>query len=60
MPLIVIYDDPCCGKTTVANKLNKYFEKQKNMVVNLINEESLKVNKNTLNKKIIGVIYIQK
>ena len=46
MPLIVICGNPCCGKTTVANKLKEYFEKQKNLVVNLINEESLNVDKN--------------
>ena len=46
MPLIVLCGNPCCGKTTVATKLKQYFETQKNMVVNLINEESLGVNKN--------------
>jgi len=46
MPLIVMCGNPCCGKTTVATKLKQYFETEKNMVVNLINEESLGVNKN--------------
>lgn len=54
MPLIVLCGNPCCGKTTIANKLKEYFEKQKNMVVNLINEETLKVNKNECYKDSIN------
>ena len=46
MPLIVMWGNPCCEKTTVATKLKQYFETERNMVVNLINEESLGVNKN--------------
>ena len=38
--------NPCCGKTTVATKLKEYFEKEKNIVVKLINEETLNINKN--------------
>ena len=45
MPLIVMWGNPCCGKTIVATKLKQYFETEKNMVVNLINEESLCVTK---------------
>ena len=50
MPLIVMCGNPCCGKTTVATKLKQFFENEKNMVVNLINEESLNVNKNEIYK----------
>ena len=44
MPLIVMCGGPCSGKTTFATKIQKYFEDKK-FVVNLINEESLKVQK---------------
>lgn len=54
MPLIVICGNPCCGKTFVANKLKEYFEKEKNYVVNLINEESLKLDKNESYKNSIN------
>ena len=45
MPLIVMVGGPCSGKTEYALKLKKYFEEQKKILVNLINEETLNINK---------------
>lgn len=46
MPLIVICGNPCNGKTTFANHLYSYIkEKKEHAVVELINEEALKIAK---------------
>ena len=55
MPLIVMCGCPCSGKTFYANEIKKYYE-SKNYIINLINEESLNVDKsqiylNNINEK---------
>ena len=47
MPLIIISGKPCTGKTTFATLLVEYLKSRSNNQVNieLINEESLKINK---------------
>lgn len=45
MPLIVICGGPCSGKTTTAEKIKDYLEKDKSKKVILMNEENLGVNK---------------
>lgn len=46
MPLIVLCGIPGSGKTTKANELKKYFEEKHNKIVEIINEESLNLDKN--------------
>lgn len=45
MPLIVVVGGPCSGKTTIANKLKEFIEKEKGKKVIHINEELVGVNK---------------
>lgn len=45
MPLILITGFPCSGKTTRANEIKEYFEKNHNSNVVLINEEVLSIKK---------------
>ena len=46
MPLIVQCGIPGSGKTTKANELKKYFEEKHNITVDIINEESMNLEKN--------------
>lgn len=46
MPLVILSGNPCTGKTTFANHLCSYLKKKdENTIVELINEESLKIPK---------------
>ena len=45
MPLIVVCGNPCTGKTGFSNKLLEYLLAKGVTNVELINEESLKINK---------------
>jgi len=44
MPLIVMCGIPSSGKTTWANEIKKFFQ-EKSKVVDLVNEESMGLNK---------------
>ena len=45
MPLIVMCGIPCSGKTTLAKKLASYLEQEAGKKVDIVNEESLSLNK---------------
>lgn len=45
MPLLIICGIPGSGKTTYANRIAKYLQEEKHKTVVIVNEESLKINK---------------
>lgn len=45
MPLIIMSGIPCSGKTTVAKKLAAFLEREAGKKVDIVNEESLNLNK---------------
>lgn len=45
MPLLLICGIPGSGKTTIANKIAEFLRTEKKKEVVLVNEESLKINK---------------